>query len=61
MAGSLTKLRVAVIGCGRVSVMHFASIAESDRAVLIACCDNKEERAKEEGSQKETYTAFRRN
>lgn len=47
MAGSLTKLRVAVIGCGRVSVMHFASIAESDRAVLIACCDNKEERAKE--------------
>ena len=36
---------IAVIGCGRVSVMHFASIAENPLAQLICCCDNKFERA----------------
>ena len=41
----MKKLRVAVIGCGRISVMHFASIVSSDRAELIACCDIKADRA----------------
>ena len=41
----MRKLKVAVIGCGRVSVMHFVSIAQSSRAELVACCDIKPERA----------------
>lgn len=41
----MKKLRVAVIGCGRISVMHLDSIAElSGVAELVACCDVKEER-----------------
>ena len=41
----MKKLRIAVIGCGRVSVMHFVSIEQSARAELVACCDIKKERA----------------
>ncbi len=42
----MKKLRVAVIGCGRISVMHFDGIfAFGDRIELVACCDNKRERA----------------
>lgn len=40
------KLRVAVIGCGRISVMHLDAIAHSEYAELVACCDVKEERAR---------------
>ena len=32
------KLRVAVIGCGRISVMHFASIKMLGEE-LVGCCD----------------------
>ena len=39
------KLRVGVIGCGRISVMHFVSIASIDEVELVACCDIKPERA----------------
>ena len=41
------KLRVGVIGCGRISVMHFVSIASLDDTELVACCDIKPERAEE--------------
>ena len=39
------KLRVGVIGCGRISVMHFVSIGSIEEAELIACCDIKKDRA----------------
>ena len=40
------QLKVAVIGCGRISVMHFDGIfAFGERVRLVACCDNKPERA----------------
>ena len=41
----MDKLRVAVIGCGNVSVMHFDSIAAFDDVQLVAVCDVKQERA----------------
>ena len=39
------KLRVGVIGCGRISVMHFVSIGSIDEVELVACCDIKADRA----------------
>ena len=41
----MKKLRVAVIGCGRISVMHFDAINHSEYAELVACCDIKQDRA----------------
>ncbi len=38
------KLKVAVVGCGRISVMHFSAIYKL-QAKLVACCDIKPERA----------------
>ena len=43
----MEKLKIGVIGCGRISVMHLVSIANSKYAELVACCDNKADRAKE--------------
>ena len=37
----MKKLRIGVIGCGRISVMHFESILQLDEAELVACCDIK--------------------
>ncbi len=42
----MKKLRVAVIGCGSISVMHLDSVVALQSADLVAVCDNKEERAK---------------
>ena len=39
------KLKVGVIGCGRISVMHFESVQHLDEAELVACCDIKPDRA----------------
>ncbi len=39
------KLRVAVIGCGRISVMYFPHLISSPTATLVACCDIKSDRA----------------
>lgn len=41
------KLRVGVIGCGRISVMHFVSIESLDEVELVACCDIVKEKADE--------------
>lgn len=41
-----TVKKVAVIGCGRISVMHFDGIfAFGNKIKLVAVCDNKQERA----------------
>lgn len=45
MCETLKKLRVAVIGCGRISVMHLGSIEQLEDAELVACCDIRQERA----------------
>ena len=43
----MKKLRVGIIGCGRISVMHILSILQSEKAELVACCDIKKWRADE--------------
>ena len=45
MVEIVKKLRVGVIGCGRVSVMHLGSIQLLDEVELVSCCDIKKERA----------------
>lgn len=40
----MTKRRVAVIGCGDISVVHFAAIAGLPDAELVAVCDTDPER-----------------
>mgnify|MGYP003291273765 CR=1 FL=1 len=47
MAEAIKKLKVGLIGCGRVSVMHLVSIAALKETELVACCDIKKERADE--------------
>ncbi len=46
MADTVKKLKTAIIGCGRISVMYFSALKDSKNAELVACCDNKPERAK---------------
>lgn len=41
----MKKLKVAIVGCGRISVMHLESIRALCYAELVACCDIKKERA----------------
>jgi predicted dehydrogenase len=43
----MKKLRIGIIGCGRISVMHLVSTQGSARAELVACCDIKKNRADE--------------
>ena len=54
------KLRVGVIGCGRIAVMHFVSIASIDEVELVACCDIKEDRANEAAKEYgiKAYTSY---
>ncbi len=40
------KLRVGIIGCGRISVMHLMPASVLPQAELVACCDIDEARAK---------------
>ena len=42
----MERLRVAVIGCGCISVMHLDSIVTLPESDLVAVCDIKEDRAK---------------
>ena len=41
----MSKKRVAVIGCGRISIMHFYALTLEPRVELVACCDIVKERA----------------
>ncbi len=51
MVGNGKKLRTAVIGCGRISVMYFSSLSYSNTAELVACCDIKPDRARQAGEK----------
>jgi predicted dehydrogenase len=53
----MEKLRIGVIGCGRISVMHFVSVETSKVAKLVACCDIKKDRA-DEAAQKYNVKAY---
>ena len=52
------KLKVGIIGCGRISVMHLVSTQESDRAELTCCCDIKKERADETAKKYEVKAYY---
>ena len=54
------KIRVGVIGCGRISVMHFVSIASIDSLELVACCDIVKEKADEAAREYgiKAYTSY---
>ena len=41
----MDKLRIGIIGCGRISNMHLVSADKLEEAELVACCDIKPERA----------------
>ena len=44
----MEKLKVAVIGCGRISIMHLSPISQlSELCELVAVCDIKEDLAVE--------------
>ena len=40
----MKKLRVGVIGCGRICVMHFVPAQKLEQAELVACCDIRKDR-----------------
>ena len=41
----MKKLRIGIIGCGRIAVLHFDAVANSDRAELVSCADIVVEKA----------------
>lgn len=43
----MNKLKVAVIGCGRISIMHLEAIEALEESELVAVCDIKPERARQ--------------
>ncbi len=47
MGAAVKKLRVGIIGCGRISVMHLVSLVSIKEVSLVACCDIKKERAEQ--------------
>lgn len=53
----MKKLRVGIIGCGRISVMHLVSAKKLEMAELVACCDIKREVA-EKVAEKYGITAY---
>ena len=60
MSDTMKKIKVGVIGCGRISVMHLESIVYLEDTELVACCDIKPDRA-EEAAKKygaRAYTSY---
>jgi predicted dehydrogenase len=43
----MKKLRIGIIGCGRISVMHLVPAQMLEEVELVACCDIKKDRADE--------------
>lgn len=41
----MNKLKIGIIGCGRISVMHFSAAEALAESEIVACCDIKKERA----------------
>ena len=51
MEGNQVVLKVGVIGCGRISVMHLDAIKTLPMSKLTCCCDIKPDRADAVASQ----------
>lgn len=47
----MNSLRIGIIGCGRISVMHFEAACDLEEATLVACADIKIERANEKAEK----------
>lgn len=47
----MKKLRVGVVGCGRISIRHFLPLTSIEEVELVACCDIKKDRADEAASK----------
>ena len=60
MLKNTKKLRVGVIGCGRISVRHLASVSAIDEIELVACCDIIRERAEAAATEygAKPYTSY---
>ncbi len=55
----LSKLRMALIGCGRISSKHVEAVAENkDLVQMVACCDLILERAKSVASKIEAFCGY---
>jgi UDP-N-acetyl-2-amino-2-deoxyglucuronate dehydrogenase len=58
----MNKLKIAIIGCGRISKNHFESIKKFENyAEITCCCDPIEDRAKEKAIEygiKKYYTSY---
>ena len=46
-----SEIRIALVGCGRISRNHFDAIAKVDGLRLTAVCDSVEERARSAGEE----------
>ncbi len=46
-------IRIALVGCGRISRNHFDAIAKIDGLELVSVCDTVEQRAREAGEQQQ--------
>ncbi|MDO5416580.1 MAG: Gfo/Idh/MocA family oxidoreductase [Lachnospiraceae bacterium] len=47
----MKRIRAGIIGCGKIFPMHAVSVAKQEQTELIAVCDVKEERAKEQAEK----------
>ena len=50
MSGAARRVRVALVGCGRISANHFEAIARIDGLDLVAVCDSDAARAEAAGA-----------
>lgn len=48
-AGASARIRIALVGCGRISRSHFDAIGKIDELQLVAVCDSVESRARDAG------------
>ncbi|HPV77458.1 MAG TPA: Gfo/Idh/MocA family oxidoreductase, partial [Gemmatimonadaceae bacterium] len=60
--GATTPVRIALVGCGRISRNHFEAIAKIDELQLVAVCDAVEARAREAGVREDVpwFTSYSR-
>ncbi|KXS37347.1 MAG: oxidoreductase domain-containing protein [Candidatus Frackibacter sp. T328-2] len=56
----MSKLKFALVGCGRIAKKHTEVLTELDEVELVSVCDIKEERAKEYGEKLDIpyYTSY---
>lgn len=59
-AGAQAPVRIALVGCGRISRNHFDAIAKIEELQLVAVCDAVETRAREAGVREDVpwFTSY---